>query len=110
MIDYDNILEERSLLLLTILIIIVYVIYKALAKHKHGKFCNCDYFSVCYCGSLHRACLFEGYFFVKEDFIRKSAKTTLLMKYIHVSSLHQMYDSMYIPPPATYANTIYNTK
>ena len=40
--------------------------------------------------------------FLKEDFIRKSAKTTLLYTY-------KIYTCMYIPPPATYANTIHNT-
>ena len=42
-------------------------------------------------------------FFLKEDFIRKSAKTTLLYTY-------KIYTCMYIPPPATDANTIHNTK
>ena len=41
--------------------------------------------------------------FLKEDFIRKSAKTTLLYTY-------KIYTCMYIPPPATYPNTIHNTK
>ena len=43
------------------------------------------------------------FIFLKEDFIRKSAKTTLLYTY-------KIYTCMYIPPPATYANTIHNTK
>ena len=42
-------------------------------------------------------------YFLKEDFIRKSAKTTL-------SYTYKIYTCMYIPPPATYANTKHNTK
>ena len=38
---------------------------------------------------------------LKEDFIRKSTKATLLTKYLH---------NMYIPPPAAYTNTAHNTK
>ena len=39
-----------------------------------------------------------SYFFLKEDFIRKSAKTTLLIKYIHVcTSHHQLHmQTLYI--------------
>ena len=39
------------------------------------------------------------YIFLKEDFIRKSTKTT-----------YKIYTYMYIPPPAAYTNTIHNTK
>ena len=41
-------------------------------------------------------------FFLNEDFIRKSTKTTLLTKYIHIT--------MYISPPAAHTKTIHNIK
>ena len=41
----------------------------------------------------------EFQLFLSEDFIRKSTKTTLLTKYIHIQC-------MYIPPPAAYTNII----
>ena len=40
--------------------------------------------------------------FLKEDFIRKSTKTTLITK--------KIYTYMYIPPPDANTNTIHNTK
>ena len=46
--------------------------------------------------------LIELFFFLREDFIRKSTKTKNY-------AIYKIYTYMYIPPRAAYTNTIHNT-